>query len=394
MKILLVSRGVFPVPVKSGAGAEVHMYSLANAIASLGHEVHYVTNVSSREKGEFHKNVILHRIESSKIPANRSFYAYTLCHFAGNVRAFRATLKILRDEKYKFDVIHSHGNLASLLLSYFKRKLPLVYTVHDTPPYSCRYNSLKENIIHNASFQFIDLKAWRRSNHLICVSKNLGKEILKMGIPRERISAIYNGVDDEFLKEKDCRKSQDFLRVKYGITSRYCLYVGRLTQRKGLGYLLRAIEKISCVHCVIVGDGPQRESLRSLAKNLHIQDRAIFAGFVPEDDLKDFYAAADFLILPSLAEGLPLVILEALALGVPVIATDVAGIPEIILDGYNGLIVPPGDVDALSIAMKRLASDPELRNKMSAHARQTIGQKFSWRSVAQEVLRVYEKACA
>lgn len=111
-----MSRGVFPVPVKSGAGAEVHMYSLANAIASLGHEVHYVTNVSSREKGEFHKNVILHRIESSKIPANRSFYAYTLCHFVGNVRAFRATLKILRDEKYKFDVIHSHGNLASLLL--------------------------------------------------------------------------------------------------------------------------------------------------------------------------------------------------------------------------------------------------------------------------------------
>jgi glycosyltransferase involved in cell wall biosynthesis len=394
VKILLVSRGVFPVPVKSGAGAEAHMYSLANAIAGLGHEVHYVTNVSSHEKGEFHKNVILHRIEPSKIPANKSFYAYTLCHFAGNVRAFRTALKTLRNEKYKFDVIHSHGNLATLLLSYFKRELPLVYTIHDTPPYSCSYSSLEENIIHNASFEFIDLKAWRRSNHLICVSNNLGKEILKMGIPREKISAIYNGVDDEFLKERDHRKSQDFLRAKYGITSRYCLYVGRLAQRKGLDYLLRAIEKVGCGHCVIVGDGPQRKSLQSLAKNLQIQDRTIFTGFVPEDDLKNFYAAADFLILPSLAEGLPLVILEALALGVPVVATEVAGIPEIILDGYNGLVVPPRDADALSIAIKRLAADPELRKKMSAHARQTVGQKFSWRSVAQEVLRVYEKVCA
>jgi glycosyltransferase involved in cell wall biosynthesis len=391
LKILLVARGVFPVPVESGAGAEAHMYNLANAIADLGHEVHYVTNVSCG-KERFHKNIILHKIRSSKILASESFYAWTYCHASGNVRSFRETLRVLRSEDYDFDVIHSHGNLSSLLLSRMKGSIPLVYTVHDTPPYSCSYSSTKETVIHHASFQLIDLGAWRQVDHLIAVSRNLKNEIMKKGVPSNKISIIYNGVGDEFLREKDHEKPQSILREKYGIDNHYCLYVGRLTPRKGLDYLLHALKKTTDLRCVIVGDGPQREYLLSLARNLGLQNRVVFAGFAPQENLKEFYAAADFFVLPSLAEGLPLVMLEALASGNPIVATNVAGIPEIVSDGYNGLIVPPKDSEALSKALQRLTYDPELLQEMSTHAYQTVNERFSWRSVAKEVLKAYAKA--
>jgi len=391
VKILLVSRGVFPVPIRHGAGAEAHMYNLANAIAALGHEVHYVTNIISKEG--FHKNITLHATKSSPILANKTFYGWTLCHVSGNLESFKEALRVLKSENYDFDIIHSHGNLSSLLLSRMKKTVPLIYTAHDPSPYSCRYSSSKETIIHYLAFHCIDLEAWRGVDHLIVVSQNLKEEMMKKGISNEKISVVYNGVDNEFLKENDYKTSLMILN-KYGISNHYCLYVGRLTSRKGVDYLLYAMKKIREIHCVVVGDGPQREYLFSLTKTIGIQKRVTFTGYVPKEDLKHLYAAADFLVLPSLAEGLPLVILEALATGTPVIASRIAGIPDIISDGYNGIMVPPRDVDALSKSMQKLACDPELREKMSHNARRTINEKFSWKNVAKEVLTVYDKVCS
>lgn len=391
MKILLVSRGVFPVPVKHGAGAEAHMYNLANEIANLGHEVHYVTNVSS-DKG-FHKNIVLHKIQSAKILANKSFYAWTFCHASGNIKSSKKALEVLKNESFSFDIIHNHGNLSTLLLSHVKKGIPLIYTVHDAPPYSCRYDSLKETVIRHMVFQCIDSGAWRNADHLITVSENLKGEILKKQIPEEKISVIYNGVDSQFLGEDSYRTSSNALQNKYGLANHYCLYVGRLAPRKGLDYLLHALKKTTNIQCVIVGDGPQREYLLSLRENLGLRERVIFTGYVPKKDLRHLYATADFFVLPSLAEGLPLVILEALASGTPVIASNVAGNSEIVLEGYNGLMVPPRDVEALSKSMRMLTNDVGLREKMSENAKRTVGERFSWKNVAKEVLRVYEKVC-
>jgi glycosyltransferase involved in cell wall biosynthesis len=392
VKILLVSRGVFPVPVKYGAGAEVHMYNLANAIASLGHEVHYVTNIFSR-KG-FHKNIILHTTKSSSLLANKTFYAWTICYTSGNFKSFKEALRVLKNENYSFDVIHSHGNLSSLLLSRMKKTIPLIYTAHDIPPYSCRYSSSKETIIRHLAFQSVELETWRGVDHLIAVSQKLKEEMMKKRIPDEKISVIYNGVDSKFLKENDYKTSLAILQNKYDIANHYCLFVGRLTPRKGVNYLLYALKKTDNIQCVIVGDGPQRKYLLSLTKNIGLQERVTFTGYVPQEDLKHLYTTADFFVLPSLAEGLPLVILEALATGTPVIASRVAGIPDIISDGYNGLMFPPGDVDALAKTMQKLAYDPALREKMSFNARRTVDERFSWKNVAKEVLRVYDKVCS
>jgi len=391
MKVLLVSRGVFPVPIQYGAGAEAHMYNLANAIATFGYEVHYVTNVSPQ--GWFHKNIVLHVIKSSKILPNKTFLAWTFCHASGNLRALKGALKALKNENYSFDVIHTHGNLSSLLLSYAKKNIPLVYTVHDNPPYSCQYSSLQETLIRHTAFNFIDSKTWRHADHIIAVCKALRDEIMERKVPSAKISVISNGIDDEFLRESNVKKSSAVLREKYGITGHYCLYVGRLIPRKGLDYLLYALKKVCDVKCAIVGEGPQREHLFSLTRTLELQDRVIFTGYAPKEDLKHFYAAADFFVLPSLAEGLPLVVLEALATGTPIIASKVAGIPDIIQEGYNGLIVPPKDVELLAAAIQKLAYTPDIQKKMSAHARQTVSQEFSWKSIAKEVLRVYEKVC-
>jgi glycosyltransferase involved in cell wall biosynthesis len=336
--------------------------------------------------------VILHVIKSSPILANRTFYAWALSHASGNFRSFKKALKVLKSENYGFDVIHGHGNLSSLLLSHMKKTVPLVYTVHDPLPYSCRYSSSKETIIRYLTFQCIDLEAWHSVNHLIAVSKRLKQDLMKKGIPDEKISVVYNGVDREFLKENDCATSSAILN-KYGLPNHFCLYVGRLTARKGIDYLLRALTKIKGVHCAVVGDGPQREYLSSLAVRFGLQKRITFTGYVPKEDLKQLYATTDFLVLPSVAEGLPLVVMEALAMGAPVIASRVAGIPDVISDGYNGVMVPPKDADSLSKTIHKLTYDPELRERMSYNARRTINDRFSWENIAKGVLRVYDKAC-
>jgi glycosyltransferase involved in cell wall biosynthesis len=249
-------------------------------------------------------------------------------------------------------------------------------------------------VIRYLAFQCVDLGAWFSVDHLIAVSQKLKEEIMKERIPKNKISAIYNGVENEFLEKSDYKTSLTAMQNKYGIGDHFCLYVGRLTSRKGIDYLLYAMKKTANIQCVIVGDGPECEHLHSLTESNGLQERVIFTGFVPKDDLKHLYTAADFFVLPSLAEGLPLVMLEALASGTPVVASRVAGIPDIISDGYNGFLVPPKDVDTLSKVIQQLADSSELRRKMGDNARQVVNEQFSWKRVAEEVLRVYDQVRA
>ena len=145
------------------------------------------------------------------------------------------------------------------------------------------------------------------------------------------------------------------------------------------------------IKCVIVGDGPERGKLVRLTHNLKLDTKVIFTGAVPFEDLTGLYAGAEFFVLPTVAEGSPLVILEALASGLPVVSTKVSGIPEIVEDKHNGFIVPPRDASALEESMRLLIEDYELRKKMSESARRKAVSMFSWRVIAEKTLSVYGK---
>jgi glycosyltransferase involved in cell wall biosynthesis len=158
------------------------------------------------------------------------------------------------------------------------------------------------------------------------------------------------------------------------------LTVGRLVSVKGHGVLLEAVARMAAagapVTATIVGDGPRRAALERLADELGIADRVRFAGRVGQDDIWRYYEAADVFCLPSFFEGIPVVLLEAMAFGVPIVASRITGIPELVEDGRSGVLLPPGRPDLLAAALQSLLADPDRRAGLAGRARVRVGSEF------------------
>lgn len=391
MRILLVNTGIFPVPPKRGGGIETHTYNLARALAELGCKVYYVTDITNEAR--FSKNVTIFRTYAPRMKFQAGFHEWVFNHGIGGVLSFRASLLALIRKRFDFDVVHVHGNLSGLLISMVNQRSPLVFTVHNPTPWMCTYKSPYEQMFREVAYGLIDANVMRNVDHVIAVSSSLRDDVVsRWGIPIEKITVVPSGVDTDIFCPATPEVS--YIKAKYHIDSRYCLFVGQLRSRKGVDYLLRAFSNQGDkrIRCVVVGDGPERRKLFEMAEDLGLGDRVIFTGAVPFEDLLKLYSEAEFFILPTLAEGLPLVILEAFASGLPVISTNVGGIPEIVEDGHNGFIVPPRDVVALSECIKVLAENQKLRKKMGETARGKAVERFAWRAVARKTLSVYEKA--
>ncbi len=173
----------------------------------------------------------------------------------------------------------------------------------------------------------------------------------------------------------------------------HILCVGRLVALKGHPLLVSACAELHArgipARLTLVGEGPERSRLESLARRHGIGDHVRFTGAVGQDEIRDLYRSADVFCLPSLSEGLPVVLMEAMALGVPVLSTRIMGIPELIEDGRSGLLVSPGRVDQVAAALERLLTDPELRARLAAGAREKVRSEFDvdvWARRLREVL--------
>jgi glycosyltransferase involved in cell wall biosynthesis len=181
------------------------------------------------------------------------------------------------------------------------------------------------------------------------------------------------------------------------------LFVGRLAEKKGLEVLLRAMAEPAlrkkCYQLTVVGDGPHRKRLTRLRRDLGLADRVMFRGAIPHKDLAQIYNSADILCVPSVvastgdAEGLPTVILEGAASGLPVVATDVGGIRDFLCHGKNGVIVEPNRPTELAGALRALLSDPERCRSLGQAAREASLQ-FDWTIVANRFSSVLEKAAS
>jgi len=164
------------------------------------------------------------------------------------------------------------------------------------------------------------------------------------------------------------------------------VYVGRLTRKKGVEYLISAMRSVKEVDLLIVGDGPDRQRLEKMAAGLRVK----FIGMVSPDRVYDYLEQAKILILPSFYEGLPNVILEAMSLGVPVIATRVGGIPDLVRQKETGLLVEPGRVDELAIGIKKLIEDDDLRRRVSKNCLGEV-KKYSWDHVVERFENLIER---
>jgi glycosyltransferase involved in cell wall biosynthesis len=197
--------------------------------------------------------------------------------------------------------------------------------------------------------------------------------------------------------------SKEKLKIKYKLNSKFViLFVGILTEVKGCEYLIEAFRdvsnKISDIKLVIVGNGPLEESLKNKVNYLSLNQYIRFEGFVENSKISDYYSMADIVVVPSIIdssgfeEGLPVVLLEALVGGKPIIATKIKGVMEAIEDNYNGILVDPKNSTQISDSILRLLDDTKLRNKLSRNAFES-GKKYDWNTIVHTYVKVINEVC-
>ncbi|HUZ81067.1 MAG TPA: glycosyltransferase [Gaiellaceae bacterium] len=216
---------------------------------------------------------------------------------------------------------------------------------------------------------------------IIAVSEATRASLVRQGYPADRVVTVHNGIEPA--------EGATPVRLTSGPT---ILEVARLAEVKGQKELLKALQALDA-SAVLVGQdlehgGAYEGELRREAERLGVADRVVFAGY--RDDVPALLAGSDVFCLPSHAEGLPLVVLEAMAQGKPVVATAVGGTPELVLDGETGLLVPPGDVEALTLALADVLGDADRARRLGEAARERARASFSASAMNERVLRMYE----
>jgi teichuronic acid biosynthesis glycosyltransferase TuaC len=227
------------------------------------------------------------------------------------------------------------------------------------------------------------------------VSRALMQQAKMLGPLGMSIDVVHNGVDDQFFFPVSDRRG---LRRDLGLAEEgfYWVSVCRLVPEKGLAELLGAFARLTArsalARLVLVGDGPEGAFLKRQVMEQKLEDRVVFAGRRSPAEVARWLQAADAFVLASHGEGLPNVVLEAMASGLPVVATDVGGTGEVVLKDVSGLLVPPRDVTALASAMRRMSEDPEFAAGFGAEGRKRVEQHFGWNASARRWIDVYEKA--
>ena len=384
----MASRGV--VPIKPGCGgAELVVLNLAKTLALSGHRVTLVADVEPEAVAS------VAGLETVPVPDWRvkwvgrllpsGFFRWILQHLLGNLAVAARVRELLRNSN-DYDVVHCHGSLSAALIAR-RCPVPVVYSEHDPSPWRCRYRSWYERAVRKLIYKMVNGAAFRLADRVVTNFPEQVPDIERLCAASGTVSLIRNGTDVDIFTPR--RGVLSRIRQEYGF-ERYCLFVGSLTARKSPDLLLSAVAESGSLPCVFAGDGPMQRKLARQAAQLGISDRVAFLGNVPPAELGQIYAEADMLALPSVSEGAPLVVLEAMACGIPVLATNIAGLPSMVKDWETGFLVKPGDVGQLAMAIRFLAGDDDLRRRMGANGRRKALSEFPWPLVATDYVRLYE----
>ena len=217
----------------------------------------------------------------------------------------------------------------------------------------------------------------------MCISDFARSQLMALSDPAEweKLHVIHCGIPlGAFTPSEQSTASEQGARI---------LCVGRLVPEKGQAVLLSAVARLAerghDVRLTLVGEGPDRERLEGTAARLAITQRVLFAGAIGQDDIAAIYGSASIFCLASFAEGVPCVLMEAMAMGLPVVSTRIMGIPELIEENHGGLLVAPGRADELASALERLLADTTLIEKLTANARAKVLAEFDCTATAKEL---------
>ena len=285
------------------------------------------------------------------------------------------------------DLVHVHlgEDLAVLpigLAAARLHRLPLVLTVHTSLRHTLALSDLRSAVLKSLG-GWIEGWGERSAEAVLTVAPRLARRLISEGIDPDRVHACPPGVDAALFE----KPSEDpFPRVG---TPRI-LFVGRLAPQKGVRDLVEATALLEdpSAQVLLVGDGPERPVLEREIRRLGVADRVHLLGFVPHGRVPAVLAHADLLVLPSLYEELGTILLEAMWAGLPIVASKTGGIPDVITDGVNGMLVPPGEPRALAGAIDRVLAEPRPAQRLGQSARERA-RDYDWNALADRVLNTY-----
>ena len=293
--------------------------------------------------------------------------------------------RLIREQN--IGLVHTHGARANLVarIAAHQEGVPIVTTFHSVLRYD--YQSWWE--------AFMARVLTRLTNGLtaffIAVSGAVKEDLMDMGVAADRIRVIYNGLDLSGLVP-EIGAVEVRARLQLPPEGRVVATVGRLHPVKGQVYFLEAAASLSAsfpdVVFMMAGEGPERPVLEQRIKELGLTERVVLTGFYPHTS--DLYPVMDVFCLPSLMEGMPLVVLEAMHFGVPVVAARVGGVPEVVQDGETGLLVPPENSEALAEGIARLLQERELAAELAERARKQV-MEFTVESMVRQVEDIYRE---
>ena len=295
-------------------------------------------------------------------------------------------IKHIRDilKFHQVKILHSHGfkaNLYGLMASKnlgIKRILTAGGTTRDS-----MMKKLYVYMDETFTYRFYD--------YIVAVSREIFYKLLEKNITQEKVIIVENGID-ESLYDDDADRTHINDPFPINNTNKVFAVIGRLFPDKAHRYFIDAFSYIKKAYptsvALIIGEGPSEEEIRKQVIDLKLEDSVFLCGV--REDMMYVYRSIDYLVLPSLTEGLPYVLLEAMLFKVPILATDVGGIPNIVINDVTGYLVPPGDVQSLKNGMEKMLNNPEKTLEMAEEGYKLVHEKYSARRMAEDYSRLYD----
>lgn len=325
----------------------------------------------------------------------RNFRVIIIAHMKNEINVFnelcavKELVGVMRKER--FEIVHTHNSKAGILGRVAAKIAGAPIIIHTQ--HGCAFNYLRSNIIEKNLFILVERLTGKFTDKIIAISHSVKEALLVAGVvPEDRIVIAYSGIEIDKFRQNINREIK---KAEFSIPKDYIIIgiVSRLADGKGHEVIINAIPKVLKVNrniqFVFVGDGPLRTKLELLAKKEKVEDRVTFAGL--RDDTPELLHIFDIFCLASEYEGMGRVILEAQAAGLPVVATKVGGIVDIVAENKTAILVAPRDPQALADALIKLIIDDGLRKNMASAAQKFVDYRFSSQKMVGDIISVYEE---
>jgi glycosyltransferase involved in cell wall biosynthesis len=364
MKILRVASDLYPSVV---GGIGIHAHEMSKEQVRLGHNVIvYTSNVGGEQTQEFRGSYNILRFKP-------------ILKISGNSLMPMLFFKLI-SARNDFDIIHAHSHL------FFSTNLCALVKKCGSPPLVITNHGLISQTVpmwvHRMYLPTIAKWTFKFADKIICYTEKEKSMLEKLGIDSDKIVVIHNGTDTNMFIP--CEKEKN---------SNQILWIGRFTPGKGVEYLIDAFgileKEYPDLKLLMIGKGPLKEDIEQQIQDLNLSKNIFIKEFVPNSELPEIYQNSDIFVLPSLNEGIPRTILEAMACGVPVICTELPQLVDVVKG--CGLLVSLRDSQALAEGILRVISDRELSQKLGENGRKKVVENYSWEDTVKRTINLYDE---